>query len=214
MLKVQQFTFNMFGVHTYIVFDPATLESAIIDPGMMSAQETSQLDKFITAHQLTVKHLINTHMHIDHILGDAYVRNKYEVPIEGHIEDEFLGENVASQAAMFALDLTTDQVKTDVNLREGDKVVIGTDYLSVIHVPGHSPGSIMLYSPSSGFIIGGDVIFRDSIGRTDLPAGNHKALIDNIKSKVMTLPADTVIYPGHGPTTTVSYETAHNPFLM
>ncbi len=213
MLYVKQFTFNMFEVHTYVVYDPDTLETAIIDPGMISGDEIKQLDDFIAINSLTVKHLINTHLHIDHALGDGYVRSRYGVPVKGHIDDGFLGENIPSQAAMFGLDMQAGEVSVEINLREGELVMIGSDSLKVIHVPGHSPGSIVLYSQSSHFLIGGDVIFKGSIGRTDLPGGNQRALLENINSKILSLPPQTVIFPGHGPITTVGEESTTNPFF-
>lgn len=213
MLYVKQFTFNMFEVHTYVVYEPTTLEAAIIDPGMINGNEIKELDEFIATNHLTVKHLINTHLHIDHALGDGYVRNKYGVQVKGHIDDGFLGENIPSQASMFGLDIDAGEISVEINLKEGETVMIGNEGLRIIHVPGHSPGSIVLYSPANHFLIGGDVIFKNSIGRTDLPGGSQRALLDNINKKILTLPPQTVIYPGHGPVTTVGDESTYNPFL-
>lgn len=213
MLHIKQFTFNMFEVHTYVVWDPDTLEAAIIDPGMISGREIKQLDDFIADYGLRVTHLINTHLHIDHAIGDGYVRNKYGVPVEGHIDDGFLGENLPAQAQMFGLDVEAGEVSIDINLKEGELVMVGREALKVIHVPGHSRGSIVLYSPEAHFLIGGDVIFKNSIGRTDLPGGSHTALLENINSKILSLPPETIIYPGHGPTTSVGEEATYNPFI-
>ena len=203
----------MFEVHTYVVYEPTTREAAIIDPGMISGSEVKQLDDFIAHNQLTVKHLINTHLHIDHALGDGYVRNKYGVQVKGHIDDGFLGENLPSQAAMFGLGVEANEISIEINLKEGEMGMLGDESVLVIHVPGHSPGSIVLYSPANHFLIGGDVIFKNSIGRTDLPGGSQRALLENINKKILSLPPETVIYPGHGPATTVGEESTYNPFL-
>jgi len=212
-MLIQKFTFNMFGVNTYIVWDPNTRNAAIIDPGMVDDAERSQIDSFIADNQLHVTHLINTHFHIDHAFGDGYVRTKYGVKVQGHDSDAFLGENTQAQARLFGLDMSSSPVQVEIHLADGDTILIGDEPLKVIHVPGHSPGSIVLYAPQSHFLIAGDVIFKNSIGRTDLAGGNHTDLLNNINRKVLSLPPDTVIYPGHGPSTTVGDEITYNPYL-
>lgn len=212
-MLIQQFTFNMFGVNSYIVWDPTTRNAAIIDPGMVNDAERLQIDSFIADRKLNVIHLINTHLHIDHVFGDEYVRSKYGIKVQGHDSDAFLGENTRVQAHLLGLDMSSSPVQVEVHLADGDTIMIGDEPLKVIHVPGHSPGSIVLYAPQSHFMIAGDVIFKNSIGRTDLAGGNHTDLLNNINRKVLSLPPDTVIYPGHGPSTTVGDEITYNPYL-
>lgn len=212
-MKIRQFTFNMFGVNTYILWDEVSHEAAVIDPGMIDEAEGHLLDEFIDRNNLKITHLINTHLHLDHTFGDQHIKNRYGVEIEAHQSDDFLGKNIPAQARAFGIGQEVTPVKIERNLHEGDKIMIGDEALEVLHVPGHSPGSIVLYAPKSGFLIAGDVIFRNSIGRTDLAGGNGPELIDGIKSKIMTLPPDTIIYPGHGPGTTVGAEATFNPYL-
>ncbi len=212
-MKIKRFTFNMFGVNTYVVWDPATRQAAIIDPGMINSAEERVLDHFITDNHLTVTHLINTHMHVDHSFGVAYVKRHYGVPLEAHVDDEFLSSKLPVQAKAFGIDSDVDAVEIDRPVRDGDTIKIGNEELKAIHVPGHSPGSLVLYSPGSNWMISGDVLFRNSIGRTDLAGGNHQQLIDGINTRLMTLPPETVVYPGHGPETTIGNEATYNPYL-
>lgn len=212
-MKIQQFTFNMFGVNTYILWDETSHEAAIIDPGMIDVAEERLLDNFIERNNLKITHLINTHLHLDHAFGDRHIKNLYRIEIEAHQSDDFLGKNIPAQARAFGIGQETTPVEIERNLCEGDKIMIGDEALEVLHVPGHSPGSIVLYAPKSGFLIAGDVIFKNSIGRTDLAGGNGPELISGIQSKIMTLPPDTIIYPGHGPSTTIEAEATFNPYL-
>ena len=213
MLKVKEFQFNMWGVNTYVVYDTDSLEAAVIDPGMINASEEKIMADFIEANNLKVTHLVNTHLHIDHTFGDDFIRTAYGVPLEAHEADAFLGNGRQAQARMFGLGITIDPVAIDVPVKEGDRIYIGKDYLEAIHVPGHSPGSIVLYSPAGGFAIAGDVLFQNSIGRTDLVAGDHALLIKGITDKLLTLPDSTIVYPGHGPSTTIGNEKRFNPFI-
>ncbi|MDE6459737.1 MAG: MBL fold metallo-hydrolase, partial [Paramuribaculum sp.] len=140
--------------------------------------------------------------------------NAFGVALMAHSSDAPLGANRAQQAAIFHLrGVATDAVKIGIEIKGGDKIYLGDEYLEVLDVPGHSPGSIALYSPVDKFVITGDALFRGSVGRTDLPGGNHATLIDSIKTNLMTLPADTIVYPGHGPATTIGQERVSNPFL-
>lgn len=213
MVKVQIFHFNPFGVNTLVVWDSNTKDAIVVDPGMCSSKENAALDDFIAENGLVVVHLINTHMHVDHIMGDAHVKAKYGVKVEAGAEDATLGQNAAMQARMFGVDYAGGAVAIDRVLKEGDVVAFGDSRLKVLHVPGHSPGSIALYSADDGFVIVGDVLFKSSVGRTDLPGGNHETLIDSITSKLLPLPDDTVVIPGHGPVTTIGDEKLHNPYI-
>lgn len=212
-MKIARFEFSLFGINTYVVVDPATRECAIIDPGMISEEEQHALTRFIERNRLVVTHLINTHMHVDHAIGDAFVKATYGVPVEAHEADAVLGERLKQQAQMFGMSEEVGEVTVEHPLKEGDIVKIGEGELEVLHVPGHSPGSIVLYDRADGFLIAGDVLFERSIGRTDLPGGDHGLLVEGIKGKLFKLPDDTVVYPGHGGPTTIGAEKAGNPFL-
>lgn len=213
MLKVFKFGFYLFGINTYVVCDPETKEAAIIDPGMSRQEEFEAIENFIAREHLKVRHLINTHIHVDHAIGDQWVSEKYEVPVSAHPDEAPLGLVFAQQAQRFGIKGIDRKVVIECKLHDGDKVKIGDDYLEVLHVPGHSPGSIALYSPSSGFVIDGDTLFPGSIGRTDLMGGDHRTLINAIKTKLMTLPEDTLVLSGHGDATTIGDEAKHNPYL-
>ncbi len=214
MLKIKQFAFNPFGVSTFVVYDPDTLDAIIVDPGMVTDRERKLFDDYIIEHHLNVHQVVNTHLHLDHCFGDNYVRDKYGVKVAANILDAPLAQNLKRQAAEFGLVLDIDDsVEIDVPLNEGDTIAVGNYKIELIHVPGHSPGSLVLYCKEANVAIVGDVLFRGSIGRTDLPGGNHNQLINGIKSKLMPLPDDTMVLPGHGPATTIKYEKASNPYL-
>ena len=212
-MKIRRFTFNMFAVNTYVVWDEASGEAAIVDPGMVSAYDNRRLTDFITDNKLTVKHLINTHLHVDHAIGNGFVTETYGTPMSANSKDGFLGQAMQGQARMFGLDIDVNNVTINHELNNGDRIALGDDYLEVLEVPGHSPGSIALYSPSGKFVITGDALFSGSIGRTDLPGGNQKQLTQSIMARLFTLPDDTTVYPGHGPDTTIGYEKQFNPFF-
>lgn len=214
MIKIKQFVFNPFSVNTYVVFDSDTRDAIVVDPGMTSNAEKRKFDTFISENKLNVTQIINTHLHLDHCFGDNYVRNRYGVKVYANADDAFLGESLSSQARQFGLSLDEDDpVKIDVTLKEGDTIKLGKYNIEVLAVPGHSPGSLVLYSPDGHFAIVGDVIFERSIGRTDLPGGNHSQLIQGIKQKVLSLPADTLLLSGHGQHTSVENESRYNPYL-
>ena len=212
-MKVSRFIFNMFGVNTYVLWDPESLEAAIVDPGMIDGRENEALDNFIGKHRLKVTNLINTHSHLDHIFGNAYVKEKYGLKIKAHPEDEFLATDLPNQAKRFGIQLPLTPQRTEVELHDGDTLFLGKERIEIISVPGHSPGSIALYCPESNFVITGDALFAGSIGRTDLPKGNQATLIDSIQKKLMTLPDSTVILPGHGGESTIGREKLANPFI-
>lgn len=213
MLEITTFTFNMFGVNTYVVWNPDTKDATVIDPGMMNGSEERQIEKFISDNGLNVTQLINTHMHLDHIFGDRWTASRYGVKVQASTDDEFLGKQAPAQARMFSLPLNPEPVTVDCPLADGDTINIGGEEVKVIAVPGHSPGSLVLYFPKSGWAITGDVLFQGSIGRTDLVAGNHRLLIEGIRSKLMTLPPDTIVFPGHGNPTAIGQEKSSNPYI-
>lgn len=203
----------MFGINTYIMWDPATLEAAIIDPGMIDIDEEQALYDFISRNSLRPVHLINTHMHLDHIFGNLTVKEKYGLDIKAHPDDDFLGKSLSESVRRFNLRIPVSDHGVDIALKDGETLYLGKEPVKVISVPGHSPGSIALYCPESGFVITGDALFCGSIGRTDLPGGNHATLIRSVTDRLLTLPDSTTVLPGHGPETTVGEEKRSNPYL-
>lgn len=212
-MEIIQLVVNAFGENTYIVADMKSRECAIIDPGMSNQRERTALIQAIERDNLKPTHLINTHLHIDHVLGNSFVATTYGLKVEGNKNDAFLGSRIVEQARMFGLTNDADNTVIETYLEDGDEIHIGDSILKVIGVPGHSPGSIALYSPESHFVITGDALFAGSIGRTDLPGGDYATLINSITKNLMALPEDTVVYPGHGPSTTIGKEKMQNPYL-
>lgn len=210
---VSRFTFNLFGVNTYILWDADSREAVIIDPGMTKETECKQIDDFVRENSLKLCHMINTHMHIDHSFGVSYISRTYGLPLEANKEDQFLAERIQQQAKMFGLPISVEDLNINTALVDGQIINVGSEELRVIHVPGHSPGGIAFYSPESGFLISGDSLFQRSIGRTDLPGGDYNQLINSLNMKLMTLPGETVVYPGHGPETMIKDEKDFNPYL-
>lgn len=212
-MKLVKFGFSLFGINTYVVVDEATKKCAVVDPGMIEPEEENALVNYIERSGLTVTHVINTHLHVDHAVGDKFVGDKFKVPVLGHKSDETLGARMQQQAMMFGMREKLDAVSLTSYLEDGDKVKVGDGELDVLHVPGHSPGSIALYDPEGKYVIVGDALFDGSIGRTDLPGGDFGTLINSIKSKLLTLPDETTVYSGHGPATTIGKEKKYNPYL-
>lgn len=212
-MNIAKFEFSLFGINTYVVYDPNEKKAAIVDPGMINDEEEQALSRFIERNGLTVTHIINTHMHIDHAIGAAYAKRKYGAPLWGHKDDGFLADRLRQQADAFGINEMIEDVSIDSYLSPGEIIKIGSGSLEVIHVPGHSPGSIALYDHADGFVITGDALFEGSVGRTDLPGGNGTQLIESIRRNLLPLPDSTVVYPGHGPATTIGRERTLNPFL-
>lgn len=213
-MKVNRFIFNLFGVNTYVVWDPESREAAIIDPGMINEEEINALNEFIDREQLKPVMLLNTHSHLDHIFGNKAVKDKYGLSVQAHIADKALANDIDAQARRFGGHYSRPSVGIDVELRDGQKLHLGSEVIDVISVPGHSEGSVAFYFPESKFVITGDALFAGSIGRTDLPGGNHDKLINAIRCRLMSLPDDTVILPGHGGESTIGRESAFNPYLQ
>jgi glyoxylase-like metal-dependent hydrolase (beta-lactamase superfamily II) len=211
-MKIKRFEFNMFPVNCYVLWDE-TRQAVIIDPGCYNEKEREMLRSFIAANELTVTHLLNTHLHLDHIFGDAWASEQYGVPVEAHRSDEFWIESAPEQSRMFGFKWTGQLPKVGHYLHDTDLVSFGNTRLSVIHVPGHSPGSIVFYCAEAGALFTGDVLFQGSIGRADLAGGNFDELKEGICSRLFCLSNDTVVYPGHGAPTTIGIEKAENPFF-
>lgn len=213
MLKIAKFEFSLFGINTYTVYDPKEGKCVIVDPGMINTEEENAIINFIERNNLTVTHIINTHLHVDHAVGVSFAKKRFGVPVLGHKDDEFLGKRLQMQADAFGIMEKIEDVSIDTYLKEGDIIKVGSGKLEVLHVPGHSPGSIALYDKEDDFVITGDALFQGSVGRTDLPGGNGTQLIKAIRENLLPLPDSTVVYPGHGPATTIGRERAANPFL-
>lgn len=211
MMKVKMFTFNAFQENTYVLSDD-TKDCVIVDPGCSNAAERKALTDYIEGEGLTPVRLINTHCHIDHILGNDYVSNKWKLPLEAHAGEAVVLEYSKKAADMYgiAYDGSPPIAKY---IEEGDKVQWGETTLETYFTPGHSPASLSFFHKESKQLIAGDVLFQNSIGRTDLPGGNFDTLIKNIKEKLFPLGDDVVVYSGHGPSTTIGNEKVNNPFL-
>lgn len=206
-MKISKFQFALFGINTYVVVDEASKQCAIIDPGMTLPEERQAIADFIESNHLTITHVINTHLHIDHVAGNDWLAKTYGAEIYANEGDLPIGRQIRKQAEVFGLPYGLVSDVTEIhNLKEGDIVEIGEGRLEVLQVPGHSPGSIVLYDREDGFVVGGDVLFAGSIGRTDLYGGSMPQLIDGIRKKLLTLPPSTIVYPGHGPATTIGRE--------
>lgn len=210
MMQVKSFEFNPFMENTYVLFDH-TAECVIVDPGCYEQVEEKELAAFIESHHLVVKKVINTHCHIDHVLGNAFVKRKYQVPLFIHPIEAPQLKAVQSYAPNYGF-AKYQESEADGFLNGGDVVSFGDQKLSVLFVPGHSPGHIALYDRPGKKIIGGDVLFENSIGRTDLPGGNFDTLIESIHKKFFTLPDDVTVYCGHGSQTSIGFEKRTNPF--
>ncbi|MDE5785161.1 MAG: MBL fold metallo-hydrolase [Duncaniella sp.] len=213
-MKITRFVFNMFGENTYVVFDEKSGDAAIIDPGMLNAREEEAVAKYIVDKGLTVKHLINTHLHLDHIFGVNFIKERFGVGLEAGADDEPLLADLNGSAMRFGIRRDFDAVTLDVRLKAGERIYIGAEYLEVIDVPGHTHGGVALYSPQSKVVFTGDSLFQGSVGRTDLPGGDHATLIKSIREHLLTLPDDTMVLPGHGDATTIGHEKATNPYLL
>ncbi len=211
MINVKKFTFNPLQENTYILYDE-TSDCVIIDAGCYFNYEQEELTRFIREMKLCPVKLVNTHCHFDHILGITFCRLTYRIPFLAHKDDEFLIERAVVQGDVFGVPMEPVDLP-DEWIGEGERLSFGNSSMEILHVPGHAPGSLVFYDPIQDFILAGDVLFRGSIGRTDLPKGNLEQLISHIKDKLLILPDETIVYCGHGPETTIGAEKRTNPFL-
>lgn len=211
MLHIQSFTFNPVQENTYVLYNEKGA-ACIIDPGCYFSGEEQALKGFIENNNLTPVLLLNTHCHLDHIFGNRFVHQTWRLPLHLHpLEKQVLDLGPAT-GQLWGLPFLAYEGALNY-LEEGDAVLIGNEPLEILLTPGHSPGSICFYSKAHKFLIGGDVLFNGSVGRTDLPGGDFKTLEQSIKTKLYTLPEDVVVYPGHGPSTTIGDEIKTNPFV-
>lgn len=211
MFHIKTFTFNPVQENTYILSNEQQ-ECCIIDAGCYDASERQLLKAYITGNNLKPVLLLNTHCHFDHVFGNKFIYDTYGLETHIHERDKVLLDYAPTSARGYGLDF--EEYKGGVHfLAENDIIKVGEDELKVIFIPGHAPGHIVFYCERQGFVIGGDVLFKGSIGRTDLPFGDFDQLVSGIRSKLLTLPENTIIYSGHGETTTVGIEKSTNPFL-
>ena len=213
MIRVFKLTFNPFQENTYVLADE-TNEAVIIDPGCFGVDEQKRLMQLIDSEGLKPVKLVNTHCHIDHVLGNNFVHKKYDLPLGIHRLDlPTLGmlTQTANMYGFKGFELSPDPAYF---IEEGDKVTFGNSTLEVIFGPGHAPGHIAFYSPEDKFVINGDILFKGSYGRYDLPGGDFQVLKETIMNKMFNLPDDTVVYCGHGPETTIGEEKVSNMILV
>ena len=210
MITIKTFVFNPFSENTFLVYDE-TGEALLIDPGCYERAEKEELIRFIKTNDLKILKLINTHCHIDHCLGNKFVKDTYQVPLVVHKTEEEVLRSVEVYAPVYGFN-DFEPTEADEYMEHGDVITFGNSQLKVVSVPGHSPGHIALINSEQKICISGDVLFRESIGRTDLPGGNYDTLISSIHDELFKLPDDTVVYSGHGPVTTIGEEKMINPF--
>ena len=211
MINVHFFTFNGFQENTYILFDE-TKECVIIDPGCYATEEQSILKNYILENDLKPVKLLNTHCHIDHVLGNNFVASTFNIGLEMHEKDlpTLHATPVYGQTFGFNIDKSPEPTTL---LKDGDMVQFGNSELEVLFTPGHAPGHVVFVAHKEKFIVNGDVLFQGSIGRTDLPGGDMPTLLNSIRTKLFTLPDDYTVYTGHGASTTIGFEKNNNPFL-
>ena len=212
-MEIKKFEFNPFPENTYIVWDKDTKEGIIIDAGCYYTDEKESLSGYIQNKGINIKHLLATHLHLDHNFGRPYISKYLNIPLEASQKDEFLLSGMKEQASMFGMQLPDEPIPIGHYIDEGSEFRIGKYTIRTIAVPGHSPGSLVYYSPEAQVAFVGDVLFQGSIGRTDLPGGSYTQLVTGIKEKLFSLPNDTIVFSGHGPETTIGYEKENNPYL-
>ena len=211
-MKIKKFEFNMFPVNCYLLIDESG-EAVVIDPGCFYEEEKQTLKKYIESHGLTLKHVLNTHLHLDHLFGNPFLYKEYGLKPEAGQQDEFWLAQASVQSRMFGFRYDEEQPPIGRYICDGDIIRFGNVELEAIHVPGHSPGSMVYYCKAENLMFSGDVLFQGSIGRADLAGGNFDELREHICSRLFVLPDDTKVYPGHGHSTTIGYEKSNNPFF-
>ncbi|KQR69561.1 MBL fold metallo-hydrolase [Pedobacter sp. Leaf176] len=212
MISIKIFTFNAYSENTYVLFDE-TRECVIIDPGMYDGTEQNEIVAYIKEKNLNPVLLLNTHCHLDHIFGNKFVFDTYGLKPQFHKGELSVLQAVPAYAPQMGFSRYELSPEPENFLEETGTVNFGNSSLELIFAPGHSPAHLCFYNEADGFLIGGDVLFYGSIGRTDLPGGNHQQLIENIKTQLFPLPDAVKVYPGHGPATTIGFEKEHNPFF-
>lgn len=211
MIRIESLVFNSFQVNTYLVIDEEG-SCLVVDPAFYSPEEEAFFDRHISEKGLTLIGQINTHCHVDHVLGVRYIQKKYRLPLRAHENESGLLNNAPLMGEVYGLKVEPI-AKIDEKVSDEDLIPLNGLALRAISVPGHSPGSLSFYSQEGGFVITGDALFHGSIGRTDLPGGDYDTLIHSIRSRLLTLPPETIVYPGHGDPSSIGDEANGNPFL-
>ncbi len=211
MLRIEALVFNSFQVNTYLVRNEKG-NCLVIDPAFYSPEEINSFDRYISSAGLTIIGQLNTHCHVDHVLGVKHMQTAYNCPLRAHPDESELLNNAPMMGEVFGLKVEPIS-GIDQAIDDEESIAIDEDSLLALLVPGHSPGSLSFYSPEAGFVITGDALFQGSIGRTDLPGGDYDTLISSIRNRLLTLPPETTVYPGHGDPTTIGEEASNNPFL-
>lgn len=209
---IQAFEFSPFSENTYVIADDTTRDAVIIDPGCYEQAEKEALNQFIVTNQLNIRYLLLTHAHLDHVFGVAYVKRKYNVKAYLHELDQVVFNDVPTRCAVFGL-RGYEPSEIDAHIKEGGQIKFGSIVLDVVFVPGHAPGHVAYINHAERYVVGGDVLFRGSIGRTDFPYSNHADLVNSIRTEFYTLPDDYIVYPGHNEPTTIGQEKRSNPFV-
>ncbi|MFW5822139.1 MAG: MBL fold metallo-hydrolase [Tangfeifania sp.] len=211
MIEIKKFTVNPLQENTFLISDE-TGECIFVDPGFYFPVEHDEIKNYISENDLKPVMIANTHCHFDHIMGVEFIREEYKIPFVAHPDDAFWIKKAIDQGKMFGFDMKPVS-SPDSFFSEDEKLKFGNTELDIIHVPGHSPGHVVFYSEKEKILIAGDVLFHGSVGRSDLPGGDHATLISGIKEKLFKLPDETKVYCGHGPETTLGFEKQSNPFL-
>ncbi len=212
-MQIATLTFNPIQENTYVLWDE-TLECAVVDAGNASDRENERLRRFIEEHGLTPRLAVNTHGHFDHVLGVEWLRRTYGIPFALSARDLFLVEHARTSGSVYGVPVGPMPERVDLDLDGLDEVRFGRTALRVVPTPGHTPGHVALYEPLSKTLFTGDTLFRESIGRTDLPGGNYSWIMRSILDRILPLGDDVRLLPGHGPESTIGHETLYNPFIV
>lgn len=211
MIRIKSFTFNPIQENTYLLYNDENLCS-IIDPGCYFSQERKELLDFVDAYKLLPNLLLNTHCHLDHVFGNKFVFDTWGTVLHIHEKEKPVLDYAPLSARGWGMPFDNYSNRL-IYMKAGDIITIGKDVLKVLFTPGHAPGHVCFYCEEQRFVIGGDVLFKGSIGRTDLPGGDHETLLRSIRQELFTLPDDVTVYPGHGEATTIGFEKRNNPFF-
>jgi glyoxylase-like metal-dependent hydrolase (beta-lactamase superfamily II) len=209
-MKIQKFIFNLFQVNTYVIYDND--ECIIIDPGNETSDEHQRLIDFIEQNKLKPKFILNTHCHIDHVVGVNKLKNYFNIDFYANNKDQYLIDNLEAVAKSYNINLSGIPT-INRNISSKEKIKVGSSILDILEVPGHTPGHIAIFSQQEQFVLTGDVLFKDTIGRTDLPGGDLDQLMNSIVTQILPLGDEVLIYPGHGPNSKIGEERKNNPFL-
>ncbi len=213
-MRVKTFIFNPIQVNTYLVVDECSNQCMVIDAGCLFDDEKKIIKDYINNNNLILTRVINTHLHLDHIFGNTFFAQEFGVKPEAHAADEDFIRTMPAYAQTFGINVTDKAQELGGYLKEGDTIKLGCVKFEIFEIPGHSQGGLAFYSKENNVVFVGDSLFAGSIGRTDLPGGNYNDLIKNIKTKLLTLPEETKVFCGHGPTTTIALEKTSNPYLI